>query len=64
MNTSKKISDIEICQKMQEIIQILLGTCFLWMFRRQCTSNFTQIKKLSSQLWGLSLVVEKLVFNE
>ena len=64
MNTSKKISDFEICQKMQEI-QILLGTCFLWMFRRQCgTSNFTQIKKMSSQLWGLNLVVEKIVFNE
>ena len=61
--TSKKISDFEICQNMQEI-QILLGTCFLWMFLRQCTSNFTQIKKLSSRLWSLSLVVEKLGFNE
>ena len=61
--TSKKISDFEICQNMQEI-QILLGTCFLWMFLRQCTSNFTQIKQLSSRLWSLSLVVEKLGFNE
>ena len=54
---ARRYLTLRFVKKMQEI-QILLGTCFLSMFLRQCTSNFTQTKQLSSRLWSLSLVVE------